>query len=85
MTVNKVQPQYISDEIARDNEVPAFARATVLTGLSLATGGTISAANTMLEAFGKLQYQITNFSYNIDGGTPSSTFVVGASINGGTP
>lgn len=34
--------------------------AVVLTGLSLATGGTIASTDTILQAFGKLQYQITN-------------------------
>lgn len=37
-----------------------------LTGLSLVTGGIISTSNTILEAFGKLQYQITNLK-TVDG------------------
>ena len=40
----------------------ADTRATVLTGLSLASGGVISASDNVLGAFGKLQYQITNIS-----------------------
>ena len=38
----------------------ADTRATVLTGLSLASGGVISAADTVLGAFGKLQKQVTD-------------------------
>ncbi|RZJ71080.1 hypothetical protein [Flavobacterium sp.] len=34
--------------------------ATILSGLSLTTGGTISSGDSVLQAFGKLQYQITN-------------------------
>jgi len=40
----------------------ADTRATVLTGLSLASGGVISASDNVLGAFGKLQYQVTNIS-----------------------
>lgn len=46
------------------NTISNFAstvRATVLTGLSLATGTVISATDTILSALGKLQNQITNF------------------------
>ena len=35
---------------------------TVLNGLSLASGGVIASSDTILQAFGKLQYQITNLS-----------------------
>lgn len=38
----------------------AVALDTPLTGLSLVTGGAITAANTILEAFGKLQKQVTD-------------------------
>lgn len=34
--------------------------ATVLSGLSVVTGGVITSADTILQAFGKLQYQISN-------------------------
>jgi len=37
-------------------------RATLLTGLSVATGGVIAAADTVLQAFGKLQYQLSNLT-----------------------
>lgn len=40
----------------------ANTRATVLTGLSTATGGLIVAGDTVLGAFGKLQNQVTNFA-----------------------
>ena len=40
----------------------AMVLATGLADISLAVGGVISAADTVLGAFGKLQYQLTNFS-----------------------
>lgn len=50
-----VSPNWIPSNFAAD------VRATILTGLSLVTGGIIAATDSILVALGKLQYQITNF------------------------
>jgi hypothetical protein len=55
-------------------------RATLLTGLSLATGGVIADTDTVLQALGKLQYQITNFSPTP---TPTALSVHGTTTGGG--
>lgn len=52
--------------------------AEVLTGLSLSTGGVISATDSILVALGKLQYQISNFS----GGSGGFTWVNADQISG---
>lgn len=49
----------------------ARVRATSLTGLSVATGGTITSADTVLGALGKIQNQVTNSG----GGSSSPTWV----------
>lgn len=52
--------------------------ATVLSGLSLATGGAITSADTVLVAFGKLQKQITDLIATVGG--KQDTLVSGTSI-----
>lgn len=52
----------ISEGITNLYFTAARVRTVVLTGLSLATGGAITATDTILVAFGKLQNQITNLS-----------------------
>ena len=52
--------------------------ATVLSGLSLATGGAITSADTVLVAFGKLQKQITDLITTVSG--KQDTLVSGTSI-----
>lgn len=62
--VELVQSPGTTDAVAEGSTnlyfTAARVRAAVLTGLSLATGGVISAADTVLQAFGKLQKQITD-------------------------
>jgi hypothetical protein len=43
--------------------------ATLITGVSVASGGIIAATDTVLQALGKLQYQITNFLTDVVFGT----------------
>jgi hypothetical protein len=53
-----------TDDISEDGSptnlwfTGARARSTVLTGLSAATGGTLAATDTILEAFGKLEFRV---------------------------
>ena len=64
------------------SDFAATVRATVLTGLSLVTGGVIAAADTVLAALGKLQKQITDL-----GTSKQDTLVSGTNIktvNGST-
>ncbi len=55
------------------NNISNKVRNTVLTGLNTALTGTISATDTVLQAFGKLQNQITNYSSGLFTQTASST------------
>jgi hypothetical protein len=52
-------------QIINDVNPSNFVRSVVLTGLSLVTGGAISATDTILQAFGKLQNQISNISVDL--------------------
>jgi hypothetical protein len=52
-------------------------RGTLLTGLSTATGGTILATDTMLQAFGKAQHQIDNRVMVLLNDTTSSSSLTG--------
>lgn len=62
--------QAISIVSSQVTNFAATVRSTVLTGLSLATSTAITAADTVLSAFGKLQAQVTIlFNRNINSGT----------------
>lgn len=58
--------------------------ATILTGLSTATSVAITAADSVLSAFGKLQAQITTLTASLTGYVPTSrTITAGTGLSGG--
>jgi len=82
----------MSGLIININNISNKVRNTVLTGLNTALTGTISATDTVLQAFGKLQNQINsippNTAYGLFAQTANSTPITGTNvetslINGG--
>ncbi len=63
----------MSGIIININNISNKVRNTVLTGLNTALTGTIAATDTVLQAFGKLQNQISNFTTGFYAQTASST------------
>lgn len=61
--LNELQSDVDSRELAIN--VPTSVRSTILTGLSLVTNAAITAADTVLSAFGKIQKQITDHIANV--------------------
>lgn len=61
--LNELQSDVDSRELATN--VPSSVRSTILTGLSLVTNAAITAADSVLSAFGKIQKQITDHIANI--------------------
>ena len=57
--------------------------ATVLTGLSTATGGAITATDNILQAFGKLQNQVNNINLNLPEGVLATVLTGLSTATGG--
>ena len=62
-----IQQYYRGDKTWQD--LLGQVRAATLTGLSLAAGGAIAATDSVLDAFGKLQYQLTNSAIEVEDNT----------------
>jgi len=77
-TIASDSVESVGSQVLSETNPSNFVRSVVLTGLSLVTGGVISTSDTVLQAFGKLQNQITNLSVSASSAWGSITGTLSA-------